>query len=622
MNGGISCVALLISLTQLSSADNPRLPAFYELDDWDNCTGGVGDPVVYCMVRVLVPSATEEADDRKHFRRTLLDRGICLTTARELVQNYTQVGVPATFPASWKRTDRYILSRRFYPPTYHPHPEEERVASVLVRRRLVTNTQAQVSPPYTEIEYCLRNFSRGHYNVALKVTLSIGVSLACILCVKRLLWPSRVLLEPHVARGECQRHFLLFDLYKCYGLVGVVLAHCCLFGPFLMPMKDMAELERVLTQPNIKLARMVFPFLMLVFFIMSSMLLTVKLLDNARRSAPQRPTLAAIIGHRLIRLQPLNVLTVGFCALAYEHFVAGPLGPRQLIVEQTMCRTHWLTNVLFLSNYNTREPCLPHSWYVSTDFQLFVTTATVLCALHRWPHWKSAILTGLGLCAFLGPFLSVLGNDFDPIGPTSLHEMRFFLLDSPFMARLYTPFYNNLCWSVGGMAAGFAYDRCRTALEAPSVTDGQRRRMVRRVNLSLLLALTLLATFIHLTIEASESSADASRWRLAAYYALYKLSAAAFFSVLFVRVLLTETDFYGSAVVRCGAKLYYAVYLIHFPIFRIVFSNETAVRDVSAELLVWMGLKVFVISYLCAVLLHYAVEQPLVGFLRRIFFRS
>ncbi|XP_052873710.1 uncharacterized protein LOC128279031 [Anopheles cruzii] len=600
---GFACVVLLISLTQLSSADNPPLPAPYELDDWDKCTGG--DPVVYCMVRVVVPSATE-VDDRKHFRRTLLDRGVCLTTARELVQNYTQDGDgEVTFPASWKQTDRYILGRSFYPQAYHPHPEEERMASVLVR------------------QYCLRNFSHERYNVALKIALSIAVSLACILCVKRLWWPSRVLLAaPQTAGGECQRHFLLFDLYKCYGLVGVVLAHCCLFGPFLMPMKDMAELERVLTQPNIKLARMVFPFLMLVFFIMSSMLLTVKLLENARRSDPRRPTLAAIIGHRLIRLQPLNVLTVGFCALAYEHFVAGPLGPRQLIVEQTMCRAHWLTNLLFLSNYNTREPCLPHSWYVSTDFQLFVTTATVLYAMHRWPHWKSAILTGLVLCAFLGPFLTVLGNDFDPIGPTSLHEMRFFLLDSRFMARLYTPFYNNLCWSVGGMAAGFVYDRCRTALEAPSLTDDQRRRIVRRVNLSLLLAFTLLATFIHLTIEASESSANASRWRLAAYYSLYKLSAAAFFSVLFVRILLTETDFYGSVVVRCGAKLYYAVYLIHFPIFRIVFSNETAVRDVSTELLVWMGLKVFVISYFCAVLLHYTVERPLIGFLRRICFRS
>uniref|UniRef100_A0A2M4ALG1 Putative conserved plasma membrane protein n=2 Tax=Anopheles triannulatus TaxID=58253 RepID=A0A2M4ALG1_9DIPT len=611
------------------TSDTGVLRSLYELDDWNECSARTDKPVRYCMARVVlseesirdVAGSFIPVDDRKHFRRTLLEWGVCLSATSESSSDSDLPGRNVELPSSWNRSDRYRLERHFYPATYLADPRTE----LAVQERVVAGLRTKLPgvQPYTEVEYCVQPVPREHYQSAVSVTLSIFVAiLACYLCFK-----TRGSNTERSSRGTQARNskanpkhqFLLFDIFKCYGLVGVVLAHCCLFGPFLMPLEDTSDLERVLTEPNVKLGQLAFPFLMLVFFTMSSMLLTVKLVAERRsseqRGAPSRPTLAAIIVNRLIRLVPLNLLTLAFCALAYEQFVAGPLAPRQLIVEQTACRSHWWLNVLFLSNYNTQQPCLPHSWYVSADFQLFIVIATLLVASFRWPHRTPLIITGAIVCSFLGPFLTVLWNDFDPIGPLSLHEMRFFLLDSPFMERLYTPFYNNLCWSVGGMVAGLLYDRYREL----SGRSGHAT-VCRTLNQFMAFTFFLLLVFIRLTIEASESS-DGRLW-LAACYALYKLTAAAFFSALFLRVSLTENDFPGSVVIKFGAKLYYCVYLIHFPIFRIMFSNETSIVHGSTELLVWMGLKVFFISYLLAIVLHLAVEKPAMDLLRRIIFRT
>ncbi|XP_053674395.1 uncharacterized protein LOC128724699 [Anopheles nili] len=603
-------VLSIASCIAASSTVPQQAPTLYELDDWTKCDLGP-ERDWYCMVRVIVVAdALQNAsgpflvDDLHHFRRALLDRGLCLTAAQRRFDETVPLG-NYPFPGWWNKSDRYMLDRSFFPSSMHPDTGAELAAGAMINRRLQSRHSGLAA--YTEIEYCVKDDPTGRMEQAMGVVVAVVLVLGCILLLNGRRW----------IREECRPprpgQLLLFDCYKCYGLVGVVLAHCLLFGPFLMPLKDAEQLEQSIAHPNAKLFRLICPFTMLVFFTMSSMLLTVKLLQSG---PTQRPTLAAIITDRLIRLQPLNLLTIAFCALAYDRFIGGPLGPRQLIVEQGLCLRRWWMNVLFISNYGMHEPCLPHSWYVSADFQLFVIVAIVLMAMFKWPQHSQTIGGFMIFAAFLGPFLTVLLSDFDPVGPGNLHEMRFFLLDSTFMAQLYTPCYNNLCWSVAGMLAGIMYDRYqRLASDSEA-----RKRQLNRVNATIAVSLSLLVMFVRATIVASDNSSPGSRWWLAVCYSLHKISAAALFGAVFLRVLLTERDFYGSTMVRMGAKLYYCVYLIHMPIFRIMFSNETEVTEVTPILLLRMGMKVFVISYTLAVLLHYIIEKPITRLLRRVLY--
>uniref|UniRef100_A0A182Q9U0 Acyltransferase 3 domain-containing protein n=1 Tax=Anopheles farauti TaxID=69004 RepID=A0A182Q9U0_9DIPT len=519
---------VLCVLHSATSGSRHVLPVLYELDDWGRCDIAP-ERDWYCMVRVIVdgqhPSLRFENDDRKHFRRTLLDRGVCLTPEARAGDDASTGRLEAP-PKRWNKSDRYIMSE-FFPSSMQAELATELAVGDVINRRLSSRSPGLTA--YTEIEYCLKHDPQGQFEFALGVSVAVAFALAIALVLNARSWIAGEFASAREPSGGKQ--FLLFDLYKSFGLVGVVLAHSTLFGPFLMPIANVELLEQVIAHPSAKLWRLVCPFLMLVFFAMSAMLLTVKLLHASGTPCP-RPTFAAIVTNRLIRLMPLNLLTLAFGALVYDRFIGGPLAPRQLSVEQGFCRSRWWMNVLFISNFNMNQPCLPHSWYISADFQLFLLITLVLMAMM-----------------------------------------------SAFMAQLYTPFYNNLCWSVGGMLAGIVYNRFQ---RSNSLT---RDRLLHGINYGIGIFLAMLVVSIHETMSASDESSPNARWPLAAWYSTYKLSAAAFFSASMLRILLTEKDFYGSSIVRMGAKLYYCVYLIHLPIFRIVFSNETAVVEGTLPLL-------------------------------------
>uniref|UniRef100_A0A182PVM8 Acyltransferase 3 domain-containing protein n=1 Tax=Anopheles epiroticus TaxID=199890 RepID=A0A182PVM8_9DIPT len=546
----------------VSTGEQRGHPALYELDDWRECDIAP-ERDWYCVVRVILTGdAVErsrspfEVDDGKRFRRTLLDRGVCLKASQRTVRDGIQAG--SKLPASWNRADRYILNRTYFPHAMHPDVWTELAASELISDRLAVRHPALRA--YTEIEYCLKSDPKPEYDRALGVTLAVTLGLACVLLLKARSW---ILPEFSPPKTQPIKQLVVFDLHKCFGAVGVVIAHCCLFGSFLMPMENIELLEEVIGHPNAKLWRLLCPFLMLVFFMMSSMLLTVKLLQG---DATKRPTLGAIIAHRLIRLMPVNLLMVGFGTLAYDRFAgAGPLTARQLIVENGFCRSHWWMNLLFISNFNMQAPCLPDSWYVSADMQLYVLIALILQIIFRYPKKIVTILALAIACSFLGPFLTVLWTDFDPIGPSNFHEMRFFLIGSSFMSQLYTPFYNNLAWSVGGMMAGMVYDR----FQRFSPNSQERKRMLNRIHLAVKMSLAVLLVSIYCSIEASnEELQDGSRLWLALCYSTYRLSGACFITASFLRIVLSTkvTQYNIPPIVRVGATLYYCVYFIHFPI--------------------------------------------------------
>ncbi|XP_050072933.1 uncharacterized protein LOC126561028 [Anopheles maculipalpis] len=621
----VGIVLLLVSLQTVpklvnslsSTVHAAKQPPLYELDDWNRCDIAPGKDW-YCVVRVILSGEAVtnsrsyfEVHDRRHFRRTLLDRGICLKAAQRIASNVSEL-IGTSLPASWNQSDRYILNRAYFPRSMHPDVSAECVASEEINRRLVT--QYRELTAYTEIEYCLKSDPKPQFEQAIGVTLAVVLALGCLLLLNARQWIGKELRTPSAERKSIKQ-FALFDLYKCFGSVGVVLAHCCLFGPFLVPMENIELLEEFIAHPNAKVWRLLCPFLMLVFFTMSSMLLTVKLLHTG---PTHRPTFGAIVINRLIRLVPLNLLMVGFATFAYDRFSGGgPLGSRQLIMEQGFCRSYWWMNVLFISNFNMHKPCLPDSWYVSADMQLYVVITLAILAIFRKPKHTGFIITFLIVCSFLGPFLTVLFTDFDPVGPSNLHEMRFFLLDSNFMAQLYTPFYNNLAWSVSGMVAGIVYDQCQRT----DPNSETRKKMLHNLHLVILFLLVILGLSISVTITASEDESQHNRWWLAVCYSMYKLCAASFFGAFFLRIILAEKDIYIPPIVRMGATLYYCIYFIHFPIMRIVYCSDV-IREttVTPFFLIRKSLKVFGITYVLSVLLHYTYENSAIKVLRRIFF--
>ncbi|XP_049293313.1 uncharacterized protein LOC125768992 [Anopheles funestus] len=609
---------VILSVYFVSPENYDKQPALYELDDWNKCNIAPTRDW-YCIVRVLLTgdavtrsSSDFEINDLKRFRRTLLDRGICLTASQRDATNGKDALPRSSFPASWSKFDRYVLNRTYFPSAMHPDMQAEQATSVVINRRLVA--QYRGLSAYTEIEYCLKTDPKPQFEQAIGVLLAIALVLGCVLLFNARRWFAKEF-APRT-EDKSIKQFALFDMYKCFGSVGVVLAHCCLFGPFLMPMSNIELLEESIAHPNVKLWRLLCPFLMLAFFTMSSMLLTVKLFHT---NPTDRPTFGAIVMNRLIRLVPLNLLMVTFSTFAYDRFIGGgPLCARQLIMEQGFCRSYWWMNVLFMSNFNMNKPCLPDSWYVSADMQLYVLIVLTIKTIFRLPKHTTMIVAFMVACSFLGPFLTILWTDFDPVGPANLHEMRFFLLGSDFMSKLYTPFYNNLAWSVSGMIAGIVYDRFQRSVP----NSENQKKILHYLNVTVLMLLAILGLYISATIAASNGEPQNNRWWLAVCYSTYKLSAASFIAAFFLRILLAEEAILIPPIVRIGATLYYCVYFTHFPIMRIVYGSDIVKETiVTPWLLVQKSIKVFGITYVLSVLLHYTYENTAIKMLRRMFFR-
>ncbi|GIY67619.1 nose resistant to fluoxetine protein 6 [Caerostris darwini] len=118
--------------------------------------------------------------------------------------------------------------------------------------------------------------------------------------------------------------------------------------------------------------------------------------------------------HRLFRLYPVYIMVIIFIFLA-PILGSGPIYHDMTDGFVEDCYNNWWTNLLFINNFvHADHLCLPQSWYVSCDMQLYIAALIVLLSLLRWPR------VGLSI-AFIGVLASVIGtgvmtyvNDYPP----------------------------------------------------------------------------------------------------------------------------------------------------------------------------------------------------------------
>ena len=95
-------------------------------------------------------------------------------------------------------------------------------------------------------------------------------------------------------------------------------------------------------------------------------------------------TLPGLLVHRLLRIMPLYIMTLGFYTLIAPHMGSGPFW-YQWEGLLAPCREYGWTNLLFVNNFipfdlpNTAT-CFYHSWYLALDLQLFILAPLLVYA--------------------------------------------------------------------------------------------------------------------------------------------------------------------------------------------------------------------------------------------------
>ena len=176
------------------------------------------------------------------------------------------------------------------------------------------------------------------------------------------------------------------------------------------------------------------------FLVLGSVLLTwstLSALDNKRMNLPR------MILHRYLRYTPVLAAVILFYISLNRHLITGPITELNDIFISD-CLTYWWSAFLHVQNYvNVSNMCLPHSWYLSADFQLFlISPLFIFCA---WKFGRKFIWI-FPVIAFLGSVYLFVATLVFEIQTSVRKEGSF----GDFFTILYYPTHTRLApWFIG-----------------------------------------------------------------------------------------------------------------------------------------------------------------------------
>lgn len=112
--------------------------------------------------------------------------------------------------------------------------------------------------------------------------------------------------------------------------------------------------------------------------------------------------------HRYLRMTPLMMAIIAFCATLLKYIGEGPSWSDSIVMYDGWCQHNWWLNSLYLHNFiNTNNmvsvqdkilvnslksctnrfclQCLSHSWYSAADMQMYLIAPAILIPLFKRP---------------------------------------------------------------------------------------------------------------------------------------------------------------------------------------------------------------------------------------------
>lgn len=97
--------------------------------------------------------------------------------------------------------------------------------------------------------------------------------------------------------------------------------------------------------------------------------------------------------HRYLRMTPLLGVYILSSMSLFRFLGNGPVWPISVEFLSENCKQYWWTTLLHIQNYvNPGTICLPNTWYISVDMQLFFIAPFIVHLMHRFKAKAMAIL--------------------------------------------------------------------------------------------------------------------------------------------------------------------------------------------------------------------------------------
>ncbi|XP_026734523.1 O-acyltransferase like protein-like isoform X2 [Trichoplusia ni] len=140
------------------------------------------------------------------------------------------------------------------------------------------------------------------------------------------------------------------------------------------------------------------------FFMLSGILAVYTVIGKISRRRFIR-TIHLFYLNRLLRMFPLLAAMVLLQASFFNHASDGPYWINQALATEN-CRNYWWSALLHIQNYvNPLNTCLPQTWYLSVDVQLYIVCPLVLVFLFGREKLAWIVLTAFVLLSLVGSSL-------------------------------------------------------------------------------------------------------------------------------------------------------------------------------------------------------------------------
>ncbi|XP_035910415.1 nose resistant to fluoxetine protein 6-like [Anopheles stephensi] len=354
------------------------------------------------------------------------------------------------------------------------------------------------------------------------------------------------------------------------------------------------------------------------YFTISGFLLAVHFVDFAekQRTFSLKDFLQSIV-YRFLRLTPVYAFMLLLDASWLIRLQDGPIWKRVAETERTYCRSNWWANVLYVNNYLTvSEPCLQQTWYLATDFQLYIIGLTLLAVTWRYPKLLKPLLVLAVLGALVVPAIVTYVNRFEGVVILRPEALKYVLWYDEMYRKMYIPTHTNFGSYLAGLMAGLMYHRLKRA----NFVAVRHKGFLVLWHASLPAAIALLlSAYIFYAYDFEKPAV----W-IAIYAALSKNLWGALFGVLFVGVAFGVGGLLraalNSSIFRPLGKVTYCVFLCHLFVIRVTLGNVRQPIYVSDMRILVATSSTLVLAYIMGTLMCLLIEIPCSNVQKHLFF--
>ncbi|XP_017055215.1 nose resistant to fluoxetine protein 6 [Drosophila ficusphila] len=153
------------------------------------------------------------------------------------------------------------------------------------------------------------------------------------------------------------------------------------------------------------------PFSVDTFFFISGLLLVaigLRSLDKTKGSL----NVPLMYLHRYLRLTPIVIVALLVYTKLLSLVADGPMYNISVFSDYSVCKSNWYWDLLYVQNYATDDICLPHTWYLAVDMQLYILSPILLVALYKWGKRGAAGIVLLILLSSASLFVTIMINDY------------------------------------------------------------------------------------------------------------------------------------------------------------------------------------------------------------------